>query len=376
VESSRPHKPEKSALRPAIRPKFTPDTQFFSETRKRVDEYFARTGYSQQDCPQMYVKSAILLVVFGVSYALLVFAARTWWQAIPAAILLGLSAATIGLNIQHDGIHRAYSRHKLVNRIAALTLDMLGASSYFYTGKHVVFHHSFTNIEGADTDIDLGFLGRMAPEQRRFGFHRFQQYYLWLLYGFMVVEWHFVTDFKALLMGRISRHPFPRPKGWDLLGVLGGKAFFFALAFGIPLLVHPFWTVALFYAISTIVLGISLAVVFQLAHCVEEAQFPMPDERTNRIDRPWAIHQIETTVDFARGSKTVAWLMGGLNFQVEHHLFPRVCHIHYPAISKIVDDACREFGVRHSAHRTFRAGLASHYRFLKTMGKPAPVHMG
>jgi linoleoyl-CoA desaturase len=353
-----------------LRPKFDRDTRFQLEVRERIEEYFEKTGLRRQDCPQMYLKSGIVLGIFAGSYLLLVFVARAWWQALPVAILLGLSAAAIGLNIQHDGIHRAYSRHGWVNQLAGLTLDLLGASSYFYTGKHVVFHHSYTNIEGADTDIELGFFGRMAPEQRRLRIHRFQHYYLWPMYGLMVIEWHFVTDYKALFTGRISKHRFPRPKGWDLVKVLGGKAVFLALAFGLPLLRHPLGAVVLYYGVATVVLGASLAVVFQLAHCVEEAKFSAPNSDTGCMDRPWAVHQVETTVDFARRSRTVAWLLGGLNFQIEHHLFPRICHVHYPAISRIVESACRDFGIRYAEHRTFRAGLGSHFRYLRALGRP------
>jgi linoleoyl-CoA desaturase len=129
--------------------------------------------------------------------------------------------------------------------------------------------------------------------------------------------------------------------------------------------------VLLFYLIVTGVLGVIMSVVFQLAHCVEEADFPLPDAETNRMGSAWAIHQVETTVDFARRSRVLSWYLGGLNFQVEHHLFPRVCHVHYPALSKIVEATCRDHGVKYSAHPTLWAGIASHYRWLRRMGQPA-----
>jgi linoleoyl-CoA desaturase len=354
-----------------LRPKFADGSEFQSEVRRRVEDHFRATGLRERDCPQMYLKSAILMTSLAFCYVLLVFVVQTWWQAVPVTIILGLAGAAVGLNIQHDGIHRAYSRHAWVNRLAAHTLDLLGASSYIYTGKHVVFHHSYTNIEGADTDIDVGFFGRMAPEQPRRAIHRFQQYYMWPLYGLMAIQWHLVTDFQGVLTGRISRHHFPRPKGWDLVAFIAGKAVFFTLAFVIPVLLHPLGHVVLFYVIWAAVVGLSLAVVFQLAHCVEEAAFPMPDAGSGRIERPWAIHQVETTVDFARRNPVMAWLLGGLNFQIEHHLFPRICHVNYRRISKVVEEVCREYGVRYSEHRTFAAGLASHYRLLADLGRPA-----
>ena len=147
---------------------------------------------------------------------------------------------------------------------------------------------------------------------------------------------------------------------------LAGKLTFVALALGIPLLVHSFWVVALFYGVTVFVLGMVLSVVFQQAHCVEEAEFPTPDD--GRIDNAWAIHQAETTVDFARRSWAASWLLGGLNFQIEHHLFPRICHVNYPALAQVVEETCHDFGVRYAEHESFRAGLASHFRWLRRMG--------
>jgi linoleoyl-CoA desaturase len=152
---------------------------------------------------------------------------------------------------------------------------------------------------------------------------------------------------------------------------VAGKVTFLALAFVLPLLHHSVWAVLFYYGVAALVLGMVLSVVFQLAHAVEEADFPLPREGTGRIENAWAIHQVETTVDFARGNRVVAWLLGGLNFQVEHHLFPRVCHVNYPAISGLVEETCREFGVRYLEHESFWAGVASHYRWLRRMGRPS-----
>jgi linoleoyl-CoA desaturase len=135
---------------------------------------------------------------------------------------------------------------------------------------------------------------------------------------------------------------------------------------------HPPWVVLSLYGVAALTLGLTLSVVFQLAHCVEEAEFPVPRPDTGRIDRAWAIHQVETTVDFSRSSRVLSWLLGGLNFQIEHHLFPRICHVNYPAMSRLVEETCREFGVRYTEHRSLGAGLASHFRWLQRMGIPSP----
>lgn len=350
--------------------KFAGNNDFHVEVRRRIDEYFRSTGRRRRDCPQMYLKTAILLACFIASYVLLVFMAQTWWQALPLAIVLGLTTATIGFNIQHDGGHSAYSNHAWVNSLMARTLDVIGGSSYQWHWKHAIFHHTYVNITGHDTDIALGAIGRLTPHQRRYWFHRWQQLYLWPLYGLLAINWHLVGDFRDVSRGRVGEHRVPRPKRGNLGVFLAGKAIFVALAFGIPMLLHPVWVVALFYTVAALVLGMVLSVVFQLAHCVEPAQFPLPREESGRMENAWAIHQVETTVDFARRSRVAAWLLGGLNFQVEHHLFPRICHVNYPAISKLVEQTCREFGVEYHEHASFWAGVISHFRWLRRMGMP------
>lgn len=323
----------------------------------------------------MYLKTAVILSVFGGIYFLLVFMATTWWQAVPLAAGLGLLMAAIGFNIEHDGSHNSYSDHNWINRLAAMTMDLIGASSYLWHWKHVVIHHTYVNITGRDTDIDIAFFGRLTPHQKRFGFHRWQHFYLWPLYGLNVVKWNLYDDFHDALLGRIGDTRIPRPKGWQLAGFLGGKAVFLTLAFGLPLLFHSFWTVILHYLLVVCLAGVLVSVVFQLAHCVEEAEFPLPLNESGLMENAWAVHQAETTVDFARHSKVESWLLGGLNFQIEHHLFPRICHVNYPAISKLVEQTCRDFGVRYGEHTSFRAGLSSHFRWLRRMGaRTGTVH--
>jgi linoleoyl-CoA desaturase len=364
-------------VQPAIQPpaenarlKFAADAGFQREVRRRVEDFFARTGLPQRDCPAMYAKTAAILAAFALCYGLLVFVAIAWWQALPLALLLGFVTATIGFNIQHDGSHRAYSDHSWVNKLMAMSLDMVGGSSYMWRWKHVIFHHTYVNIEGYDSDIDLGMFGRVSPEHRRRALHRWQHLYLWPLYGFLVVKWHFFDDFRDFGAGHMGRSRFPRPQGWERVAFFVGKLGFLVLAFGLPLLFHPFWVVAVCYLIAAGVTGVVLSVVFQLAHCVEAASFPVVKPGSMHVENAWAIHQVETTVDFARDSRLVSWLVGGLNFQIEHHLFPTVCHIHYPAISKLVEQTCREFRVKYTANDSLYDAVASHFRWLRQMGMP------
>jgi len=354
--------------------RFTGSNDFHQVLRRRVDEYFRSTGRSPRDAWQMYVKTGVILAWFFASYALLVLWADAWWQAVPLALLMAGAVGAIGFNVQHDGGHRAYSDRQWINGLTALSLDMVGGSSYVWRWKHSVFHHAWVNIQDHDADIDLGRIARLSPHQPLRPIQRWQHWYMWFLYGIMTVRWQLYGDFRDLIAGNVGTpQKFPPPRGWDLAGLIGGKLLFVLLAFGIPLWFHAFWVVAVFYVMSMAVVGVLLAVVFQLAHCVEEAQFlPAPDGSAE-VHNAWAIHQVESSVNFARGNRVMAWLLGGLNFQIEHHLFPRVCHVHYPALSKLVEQTCQEFGVRYREHRSFLAGVASHFRWLRRMGQPTPA---
>lgn len=353
--------------------KFAGDTGFHREVKRRVRQYFEESRRSPRDCPRMYLKTGVLLFWFGASYALLVFAATAWWQGVLLSVSLALSMAGIGFCIQHDANHGAYSNHRGVNRVMSLALDMLGASSYVWRYKHNVSHHTFTNVDGGDDDINIGPLVRLSPAQPRYPIHRVQQFFIWGLYALLMVKWHFVSDFRNVARARIARNHFPRPKGWSLVGLIGGKVFFYGWALVVPALFHPWWVVLLGYLGTSMVLSIVLSLVFQLAHCVEEADFPEPLAGTDQMQDAWAVHQVQTTVDFARENRLLTWYAGGLNFQIEHHLFPRICHIHYPRISEIVEQVSAEYGVRYRANKTFRGAITSHWRWLRHLGRPALV---
>ena len=192
----------------------------------------------------------------------MIAAAPAWWLAVPLAVSVGLAMGAVGFNVQHDGGHHAYSRHEWVNRLAAMTLDLMGGSSYVWHWKHAVFHHTTANVTGHDPDIDLVPLARLTPHQKRLKFHRWQHLYLWALYGFLTIKWQLYDDFRDLVTGRVGGHRVPRPGGWDLVTFLGGRLVFFGLAFALPLLLHPAWAVLLWYGVASSVLGVVAAVVY------------------------------------------------------------------------------------------------------------------
>lgn len=353
---------------------YSGSTEFRRDLEARVARYFEEADHGRHATARMYVKTLFLLVWLGASYAGLVWGAGTWWQAIPLAVSLALAMAGIGFNIQHDGNHGAYSRHPALNKAAALSLNLLGGDAYFWHYKHNIAHHTYPNISGADNDIYMGPFARMSPHDRRYWFHRFQYLYVWGLYSLLAVKWQLVDDFRSMIHPGVADTSVPRPRGWNQVCFWSGKACFLMLAFGIPLLTgHRLVAVVGLYLVTMAVLGLTLATVFQLAHCVEEAAFRVPANGSRRIEREWMAHQIETAVDFARDNRLLTWYLGGLNFQIEHHLFPKICHVHYPALSPIVEATCRAHGIRHTSHRTMRRAVRSHVRWLRHLGRAGTV---
>ncbi|HSI30201.1 MAG TPA: acyl-CoA desaturase [Miltoncostaeaceae bacterium] len=341
---------------------------FYAELKLRVRLLLEEPGRAQRAQRRMYAKSAFMLAWLVASWVGLVFVAGSWWQAALLVLSLGLALAGVAFNITHDANHGSYSPHRRLNRAMSWSMDLIGASSYVWRIKHNTAHHTFTNISGADSDIDSMPFARFAPDQPRRAFHRFQHVYMWFLYGLFAIKWHTVGDFGYLREGRIGDVPVRWPRGRELVGFCLFKALFLGWALVVPLLLHPAWQVALAFGATSFVLALTLAVTFQLAHCLEEAEFATVETVAGAGPTEWARHQIETTVDFAPGNRVLAWYLGGLNFQVEHHLFSRVCHIHYPAMAEVVREVCEHHGIRHQSHPGLRPALASHVRWLRRMG--------
>ena len=360
---------EKALSGSILKLRFGEDNAFELDLRRRVRDYFLNVARcSETGNWQMYLKSAIVMASFFTSYVLLVFFAQNLWQGLLLTIWLGLSTAGIGFNIGHDGGHRAYSKKAWVNKLTAMSMDFAGASSYIWFWRHAVIHHRFVNITGYDHDINLGILGRLSPHQKWMPYFRLQHLYLWFLYGFLAIKWECSEDFFCVITGKIGEHKIPRPKGWDMVILIFGKLFFFTWALVIPALFHPLYVVLFYYFIGTLVLGMTLSLIFQLPHIVGESDFPLPNPETGKMDNPWAEHQNNVTADFGWESPVMSYFIGGLNFHLEHHLLPTVCHIHYSSLTKIVEDTCRDHGLAYYRHKSFWTGLAAHYRWLKKMG--------
>jgi linoleoyl-CoA desaturase len=343
----------------------TKNSAFAVALKKKVDEYFASSKESFTGNKQLHIKAGIMLASSAAIYVLLLLNPALW-LAIPLSILFGLSLAGIGFNVMHDAAHGSYSRKRWINELMAYTLNLMGGNAFLWKQKHNVNHHSFTNIEDHDDDIDIKPLMRVSPHQPHRWYHRFQHIYWVFLYGFTYVSIVFGKNFKEYFTGKIGEVKMKKMSRKEHIIFWVSKTIYIFLFLGLPLMLLGFWEVIIGYLIVSMVCGFTLGVVFQLAHVVEGTSFPVPD--AGKMEQDWMRHQLATTANFSTRSKLASWLLGGLNFQVEHHLFPRISHVHYPALSLRVQEVCREFDVPYLNNGSFLRAVASHVKYLKAIG--------
>lgn len=346
------------------------NAQFFSTLRNRIDNYFTDNDLKPTGNWRLYLKTIILFVSLATLYTILVFfTPENHWVSLGLCVLMGANFAGIGFNVMHDGAHGSYSSKKWVNDMMAYSLNMLGGNSFFWVQKHNVAHHSFTNIEGADEDIDVSPYMRVNSHQPKFWFHKFQYIYGWLLYCITYLAWIYYQDFNKYATGKIGDRPM-RDKFTvkDHFIFWIAKIGYLALFLGLPIYYAGLGHTLIGYLVLSLTTGLVITMVFQLAHIVEGMDFVESNPTGINIENDWATHQLSTTANFGTKSKVLAWYLGGLNFQVEHHLFPKISHIHYPKINKIVKETCAEFNVMYHEFPTMLSAVRSHFMLLKQVG--------
>ncbi|MFZ4751833.1 MAG: fatty acid desaturase family protein [Chitinophagaceae bacterium] len=336
---------------------------------ERIEQYFKSKNLAQRGNWQLYSKTIILLISLFTVYGIILSIQPATWISLLLCGLLGFIQATIGFNVMHDAAHGSYSDNNLTNRfIAFVGGDLMGGSTFMWKIKHNILHHTYTNIEGLDDDIAKYPIFRLSPHQDRKWFHRYQHLYSIPLYFFTTFNWILFDDYWKLVTKKINTTEIRTMKTSDHVEFWLGKLINLILFFIIPIFIFGFWKALLGFFVMHAVLGITLALVFQMAHAVEEAEFPEPNDKS-KIENEWALHQVQTTVNFAMNNKVISWLVGGLNYQVEHHLYPKISHIHYPEISKIVKQTCKDLGITYHAFPTFWQALVSHFTYLKMVGR-------
>lgn len=345
---------------------------FFEALRARVDAHFKQSGKRPTGNWLLHAKTVFAYVLAVYSYVQLVWFVSHWWSALLAGFGLVQGFVLIAFNVMHDGAHGSYSRKQWVNWLMGSSMEVLGASQRLWQQKHNALHHTYTNVDGKDDDIALGSLMRLAPSVAWKPWHRMQHWYALLLYSLLSLFWLLFSDWHKMLRGKIGDTPLPPQPWWSWPYFLLSKALYVGYTIVLPACFHPLWLVLLVFLGVHLLFGLTLSLVFQLAHTVEGTAFPLPGEDGRMADE-WAVHQLKTTADFACGNWLITFYMGGLNYQVEHHLFRKISHVHYPALSRIVASTCQEFGVPYLSFKSVGAALVAHFRFLKEMGRRPAV---
>jgi linoleoyl-CoA desaturase len=346
------------------------DAEFFTTVKKRVDQYFISNNISKNGDWRMFGKSIFILSVFFGLYALLMADISSGPLALVYCGILGMFIAFIGFNISHDAAHGSYSSNNTINTIMSYTFDMLGTSSYMWKIMHNIIHHTYTNIPEHDNDLEPVFFIRLNPEKKVYKVHRFQHYYATFLYGLTSLSWVFKKDYAAIFKKEVGNYEHKKHDTKDIVIMFIAKIIYYTTFLILPMVfLHFTWYQILGgFFVMHFTEGLTLAIVFQLAHVVENTEFPIPTEN-GTIENNWAIHQLVTTANFARKSFLATFFFGGLNFQVEHHLFPKICHVHYPVLSHIIEDTAHEYGIPYNQYTRMWDAIKSHYTMLKKLGR-------
>ncbi len=343
---------------------------FYPALKSAVEGYFINRNIRKTGNWKLYIKSFVLIPAAVLIYILLLTINMPVALALLLCAVLGFVLASIGFNVMHDACHGSYSRHNWVNNVMGLSLNVLGGNAFIWKFKHNIIHHTYTNVDGIDDDIAKSPLMRHCATQKWVNLHRFQHIYAVFLYAISSFAWSYFLDFNKYFKRKICSTPLQKMNRAEHIIFWASKVLNLIYFILIPVLVVGWKPWLIGFTCMHIAMGLTLAIVFQLAHVVEHTEFEyVKSDDKKKIEEEWAIYQIKTTANFARKNKIISWFVGGLNFQVEHHLFPHVSHVHYPAISNIVKQTCREFNISYNEFTTMTGAIMSHFRMIKQLGK-------
>ncbi len=350
---------------------------FYTTLRQRVGDYFKENGLNQYGDHHLgiKIKTALMLGLFIVPYCLILSGWFSVWAMFGLVLLMATGTAGIGLSVMHDAIHGSYSSRPLINRALSWSLYILGGNVFSWRIQHNVLHHTYTNVYEYDEDIETKFVLRLSPHSPLKKYHKYQHIYVFLLYPLMTLS-IFYKDF-AKVFRYASKNFYPKNNAnlfWEAITLIFTKVLYIFMLCILPYLVLEiaWWQVLIGFLSLHFVVGLVLSLIFQMAHVIEDTIHPTYDEEGN-LENSWAIHQLYTTANFAKNNHFLTWFAGGLNYQVEHHLFPNICHIHYRPISEIVKNTAQEFGLPYHEQPTFVSALRSHIKMLHQLGKVPPI---
>jgi len=344
--------------------------KFFRTLNSRVNSYFKDNNIQKTGNWKLHLKAVILFTIFLTPYFLILTLQMPFWVMLLLSVVIGIGMAGIGMNVMHDGNHGSYSNKSWINKFMGGTIYILAGNVYNWQVQHNVLHHTYTNIHGHDEDLDAGRIIRFTQEAEWHRFHKFQHYYSVFLYGLLTFNWALTTDFKQMrsyLKRKLSYGEAKSPKIlWTTLIIT--KAIYVSIWIVLPIVIGiTWWKVLLGFFVMHYTAGLILSIVFQLAHVVDETTNPIPNE-DGEIENTWAIHQLYTTANFAPKNAIVNWFTGGLNHQIEHHIFPNISHVHYSKIAEIVKETARECNLPYHEFKTMRGAVIAHFKHLRDLG--------
>lgn len=346
------------------------NNQFYQSLKTAVDQYFETNHIKKTGDWRLYIKTITLIGASIAMYLGLLFFDLPVFGALFICAVLGFTFACIGFSVMHDANHGSYSSKPWLNELLGLSANAMGASSYFWKQKHNIIHHTYTNVDGIDDDIAKSPIIRQCDTQKWVPAHKVQHLYLLPIYALSSIFWIFFMDFTKYFTRKIYTTEAWKMNLKNRLIFWLTKASYLTFYIVLPLMVWGFSAWLAGFLILHVVMGLTLSLVFQLAHVVENTEFEnVALDETKHIETAWAEHELKTTSNFAMRSKTISWFVGGLNYQIEHHLFPRVSHVHYPALSEIVQEKCREYRLPYNKYDTIMEALASHFRVMKMLGQ-------
>jgi linoleoyl-CoA desaturase len=345
------------------------DSPFYLSLKENVNKYFKDNKIKQTGNIYLHIKFLTLIPAAIFIYLTILFGKLATVYTLLLCGVEGFLFASIGFNVMHDACHGSFSSKKWVNTLAGYSLNALGGNAFIWKQKHNIIHHTYTNVDGIDDDIAKLPVIRQCPSQKWNKAHKYQHVYMMLVYALSSFLWIMVMDYTKYFNRKIYTTPMQKMSFSDHFIFWLSKVLYLFFYLALPMYIFGILPAILGFFVMHIFMGLTLALTFQLAHVVESTQFVDASTITTAEDE-WAIHQVKTTANFAMDSKLVSWIAGGLNFQVEHHLFPRISHVHYPAISKIVKSHCEQYGIPYNSYPSVGSALASHIRFMKYLGKP------
>ncbi|NNE27737.1 MAG: acyl-CoA desaturase [Saprospiraceae bacterium] len=319
----------------------------------------------------------MLSLFFGPLIILATGLVTSVWLLFALYLISGVGMAGIGMGVMHDAIHGSYSKHKRINTILGYTFNLIGANSKVWRIQHNVLHHTYTNIDHADDDLNAPFFLRFSPHAKHYWLHRFQHIYIWFFYGISTLSWITTKDFVHLNryrnMGFLNKkHEYKK----TLASMTAWKLLYYSYALVLPLVMVPlqWWIIVLAFISMHVVTGLMVSIVFQIAHIMPVNEFPLPDDE-GVINNNWYGHQFATTTNFSPNSRLIFWFIGGLNYQVEHHVLPDVCHVHYKKLTKIVSTTAKEFGMPYHVKQSLYHAIKDHIKMLRQLGRKQEVSL-